>query len=43
VVKLEAPLLAKPFLAPKIDELAAVGLGVRELTAAERTRRVMRF
>lgn len=43
VTKLEARLLADPFLAPKVDELAALGLGVRELAAAERGRRVLRL
>jgi selenocysteine-specific elongation factor len=43
VTELEARLLANPFLAPKIDELAALGLGVRELAAAERARRVLRL
>ena len=40
---LEARLRANPFLAPKVDELAAFGLGVRELAAAERVRRVLRL
>jgi selenocysteine-specific elongation factor len=43
VAKLEARLLATPFLAPKADELAALGLGSRELAAAERVRRVLRL
>ena len=43
VAKLEARLLANPFSAPKIDELAALGLGVRELAAAERATRVFRL
>lgn len=43
VVKLEARLLADPFLAPKVDDLAALGLGVRELAAAENARRVLRL
>ncbi len=43
VAELEARLLANPFLAPKVDELAALGLGVRELAAAERVRRVLRL
>ena len=43
VAKLEAQLLANPFLAPKVGDLAALGLGVRELAAAERARRVLRL
>lgn len=43
VAKLEARLLAEPFLAPKADELKALGLGVRELAAAERAERVLRL
>jgi selenocysteine-specific elongation factor len=43
VARLEARLLAEPFLAPKVDDLAALGLGVRELAAAERARRVLRL
>lgn len=43
VAGLEARLRANPFLAPKVDELAAFGLGVRELAAAERVRRVLRL
>lgn len=43
VAELEARLLANPFLAPKVGELAALGLGVRELAAAERVRRVLRL
>jgi selenocysteine-specific elongation factor len=43
VAKLEAQLLANPFLAPKAGDLAALGLGVRELAAAERARRVLRL
>jgi selenocysteine-specific elongation factor len=43
VAKLEARLLANPFLAPLIGDLAALGLGVRELAAAERARRVLRL
>jgi selenocysteine-specific elongation factor len=43
VVALEARLLANPFLAPKVGELADLGLGVRELAAAERARRVLRL
>ena len=43
VAELEAWLAANPFLAPKADELAALGLGVRELAAAERCRRLLRL
>ncbi|MGX9389740.1 selenocysteine-specific translation elongation factor [Nitrobacteraceae bacterium UC4446_H13] len=43
VAKLEARLLANPFLAPLAGDLAALGLGVRELAAAERARRVLRL
>lgn len=43
VAKLEARLLADPFLAPKVGDLADLGLGVRELAAAERARRVLRL
>jgi len=43
VVKLEARLLANPFLAPLAGDLAALGLGVRELAAAERAQRVFRL
>ena len=43
VAELEARLSADPFRAPKADELAALGLGVRELAAAERDRRVLRL
>jgi selenocysteine-specific elongation factor len=43
VAKLEAQLLANPFLAPMIGDLAALGLGARELAAAERARRVLRL
>jgi selenocysteine-specific elongation factor len=43
VAKLEARLLANPFLAPLVGDLAALGLGVRELAAAERARRVLRL
>lgn len=43
VAELEARLLANPFLAPKAGELAALGLGARELAAAERVRRVLRL
>lgn len=43
VAKLEARLLANPFLAPLAGDLTALGLGVRELAAAERARRVFRL
>jgi selenocysteine-specific elongation factor len=43
VVKLEARLRADPFLAPLAGDLAALGLGVRELAAAESARRVFRL
>jgi selenocysteine-specific elongation factor len=43
VAKLEARLLANPFLAPLAGDLAAFGLGVRELAAAERAQRVLRL
>ncbi|MGE0768693.1 MAG: selenocysteine-specific translation elongation factor [Hyphomicrobiaceae bacterium] len=43
VAKLEARLLANPFLAPLVGDLAALGLGARELAAAERARRVLRL
>lgn len=43
VAELEARLRAGPFAAPKVGDLAALGLGARELTAAERARRVLRL
>ena len=43
VAKLEARLLTNPFLAPLAGDLASLGLGVRELAAAERARRVLRL
>jgi selenocysteine-specific elongation factor len=43
VAELEARLVAAPFTAPEADELAALGLGVRELAAAERRGRVLRL
>lgn len=43
VAKLEARLLSNPFLAPLVGELSALGLGSRELAAAERVRRVLRL
>ena len=43
VAKLEARLLANPFLAPLAGDLTALGLGVRELAVAEHARRVFRL
>jgi len=43
VAKLEARLRADPFLAPKAGDLAELGLGVRELAAAEHAKRVLRL
>jgi len=43
VVELEARLAAAPFEAPEADDLVALGLGVRELAAAERLGRVLRL
>ena len=43
VSRLEARLSANPFLAPKIDELAALALGGRELALAERAQRLLRL
>jgi selenocysteine-specific elongation factor len=43
VAKLEARLHANPFIAPLAGELDALGLGVRELAAAERAGRVFRL
>jgi selenocysteine-specific elongation factor len=43
VAKLEARLHADPFLAPLAGDLVALGLGVRELAAAERAQRVLRL
>jgi len=43
VAALEARLRADPFLAPKVGDLVALGLGARELAAAERARRVFRL
>jgi selenocysteine-specific elongation factor len=43
VAELEARLTAAPFSALEADELAALGLGVRELAAAERRGRVLRL
>lgn len=43
VAKLEARLLESPFLAPLVGDLVALGLGARELAAAERAQRVLRL
>jgi len=43
VAELEARLTSDPFHAPEADELVALGLGVRELAAAERRGRVLRL
>lgn len=43
VAELEARLQAEPFQAPKIGDLAALGLGIRELAAAERAQRLLRL
>jgi len=43
VVKIETRLHADPFLAPLAGDLTALGLGVRELAAAERAQRVLRL
>ena len=43
VSALEARLLADPFLAPLVGDLVALGLGARELAAAERVQRVLRL
>jgi len=43
IAKLETRLLANPFLAPLAGDLAALGLGIRELAAAERAQRVLRL
>ncbi len=43
VAELEARLKPAPFHAPEADELTALGLGVRELAAAERRGRVLRL
>ncbi len=40
---LETRLTAQPFNAARADELAALALGTRELAAAERAQRVLRF
>ena len=43
IVQLERRLSAAAFHAPEADELAALGLGPRELAAAERTGRLLRL
>jgi selenocysteine-specific elongation factor len=43
VTELERRLTTEPFHAPEADDLAAMGLGVRELAAAERTGRILRL
>ena len=43
VSALESRLRAEPFTAPEADELTALGLGRRELAAAERTGRLLRL
>lgn len=43
VAELERKLTAQAFHAPESDELAALGLGARELAAAERAGRLMRL
>jgi selenocysteine-specific elongation factor len=43
VAELERKLTANAFHAPEADELAALGLGARELAAAERTGRLLRL
>ncbi|WJH26104.1 selenocysteine-specific translation elongation factor [Pseudarthrobacter defluvii] len=43
IVQLERRLSAAAFHAPEADELAALGLGARELAAAERTGRLLRL
>jgi selenocysteine-specific elongation factor len=43
IATLEGRLRADAFHAPEADELAALGLGARELAAAERTGRVLRL
>jgi selenocysteine-specific elongation factor len=43
VAELERRLTADAFHAPEADELAALGLGARELAAAERTGRLLRL
>jgi selenocysteine-specific elongation factor len=43
IAELERRLTAHPFQAPEADELAGLGLGSRELAAAERTGRLLRL
>lgn len=43
IAALETRLRISPFAAPEADDLAALGLGVRELAAAERTGRLLRL
>lgn len=43
VARLEQRLTARPFAAPESDELVALGLGARELAAAERSGRMLRI
>ena len=43
VAELERRLQQRPFLAPEADDLAALGLGTRELAAAERAGRLLRL
>lgn len=43
VCALEKRLAADPFAAPEADDLAALGLGVRELAAADRAGRLLRL
>jgi selenocysteine-specific elongation factor len=43
VAELERRLGSAPFAAPEADELAALGLGVRELAAAEAQKRLLRL
>jgi selenocysteine-specific elongation factor len=43
VAELERRLAADPFTAPEADDLAALGLGARELAAAERQGRLVRL
>ena len=43
ITELEKRLAATPFGAPEADDLATLGLGIRELAAAERSGRVLRL
>ena len=43
IIELERRMTASPFDAPEADELSALGLGSRELAAAERAGRVLRL